>query len=107
MEGGTRGKSRGRVYDTGDLAANYCQGMSSLTQSSFVASTTDYSAHVAQEERLQNEVNEGKEEARTTKEETRMTKEIARQLQDHVKLMQQQLATMMERQLANTLTSTS
>jgi len=26
------GKSRGRVYRTKDLAANYCQGLSSLTQ---------------------------------------------------------------------------
>jgi len=41
------GKSRGRVYGTGDLAANYHQGVSSLTQLSFVASATDYFAHVA------------------------------------------------------------
>jgi len=50
------------------LAANYHQGVSSPIQLSFVASATNYSTHVAFEERLQNEVNEAKEEARTTKE---------------------------------------
>jgi len=44
------GKSRGRVYGIGDLAANYRQGMSSLTQASLVDSATDYSNHMAREE---------------------------------------------------------
>jgi len=35
------GKSRGRVYDTRDLAANYRQRVSFLTQPPFVASATD------------------------------------------------------------------
>ena len=67
------GKSRGRVYGTTDLAANYCQGVSALTQSSFIATAIDYSTQMAREERFQNKLNEAKEEARTTR-------EIAREL---------------------------
>jgi len=42
-----RGKSRGRVYGTTALAVNYRQGESSLTQSSFIATATDYSTQMA------------------------------------------------------------
>ena len=66
-------KSRGQVYGTTDLVANYRQGVSSLTQPSFVATATDYSTQMAREERFQNELNKAKEEARTTR-------EIAREL---------------------------
>jgi len=79
---------------------------------------------MAREEQFQNELNKAKEETRTTREivrelhdqmkfmqqeqkEARMAREIARELQDQMKLMQQQLATMMERQHADTSTGTS
>ena len=56
------GKSRDRVYSTIDLVANYRQRVSSLTQSSFVVTATDYSTQMAREERFQNKLNESKEE---------------------------------------------
>jgi len=106
------------------LAANYREGVSSLTQPSFIATATDYSTQMAREEQFQNELNEAKEEARTTREiarelqdqmkfmqqeqeEARMAREIARELQNRMKLMQQQPAIMMERQRADTSTGTS
>ena len=106
------------------MAANYRQGVSSLTQPSFIATATDYSTQMAREERFQNELNEAKEEARTAREiarelqdqmkfmqqeqeEARMARKIARELQNQMKLMQQQLATMMEHQRADTSTGKS
>jgi len=49
-----RGKSRGRVYGTTDLAANFCQGVSSLTQAS--AFDTSQSEHVIENQMLRAEL---------------------------------------------------
>ena len=48
------GKSRGRVYGTTDLAANFRKGVSSLTQAS--SSGTSQSGHVIENEMLHAEL---------------------------------------------------
>jgi len=48
------GKSRGQVYGTANLAANFCQGVSSLTQAS--AYNTSQSEHVVENQMLRAEL---------------------------------------------------
>jgi len=42
------GKSRDQVYDITNLASNFCQGVSSLTQPSLFVSSTSYCDHCAE-----------------------------------------------------------
>jgi len=46
------GKSRGRVYGTGDLAANFLRGASSLTQPSVLTSSIDHDYHLVENTQL-------------------------------------------------------
>jgi len=116
-----RGKSRGRVYGTGDSAANYHQGVSSLTQPSSFASASDFSVYTAREEEMDREIVQAKEEVRTKIEQARTTTEQARtvsekmvtaiarvhQLDDNLRMIKEQLVAMMERQHGDASTSTS
>jgi len=94
------GKSRGRVYGTGDLATNFCHGASSLTQPSVLASSVDHDDQLAENAQLKQQILEANAKA------DKVDKRSA-QLEDTVRLMQQQLAMMMKKHVADTSTSTS
>ncbi|XP_068495492.1 uncharacterized protein [Phaseolus vulgaris] len=94
------GKSRGRVYGTADLAANFRHGALSLTQPSVLASTIDRDEQFAQNSQLRHQILEATERANQANQRTAELKET-------VRLMQQQLAMMMERYVADTPIDTS
>jgi len=75
-----RGKSRGRVYGTGDLGANIQPGVTSLTQP-FLSHTKDERAR--HNERLEQEL--------------AVTKRHCAIIQEEMKLIRQQLALVLEK----------
>ena len=107
------GKSRGRVYGTADLAANYRQGVSFLTQPSSFASVDSFSFQAEREE-ITCEIIQSKEQARKVEEEANMaieqfvtTNTKLRQMEDDLRMVKEQLAAMMDRQRGDASTGTS
>jgi len=84
------GKSRGRVYGTGDLGANIQPGVTSLTQPSLSRTEDEHARH---NERLEQELAE--------------TKRYCAMIQEEMKLIRQQLALVLEKQSTNSSTGTS
>jgi len=93
------GKSRDRIYGVGDLAGNFYQGMSSLTQPSLLASTTNL---WAQNEQLRQKVRQANKKAEAATQRANSLNERTTQLEGPVQVMQKQLVMMVERQDGDT-----
>jgi len=79
------GKSRCRVYGTGDMVGNYHQGVSSLTQPLSFTFAGDFPVQTEKEKRMAREIVKIKQEARTTTEKVH-------QLEDDLRMVKEQLA---------------
>ena len=98
------GKSRGRCYGTADLASNIRHGVSSLTQPSILAPSSDYFSH---NEQLHQQVMQANERADQATQIAAQANQKCAMLEDKIKFMEQKLTMMMERQQGDTSTSTS
>ena len=105
------GKSRGQCYGTADLASNIRHGVSSLTQPSIFAPSSDY---FSLNEQLHQQVMQANEKADQATQRADQATQIAAQanqkcamLEDKIKFMEQKLIMMMERQQVDTSTCTS
>jgi len=85
------------------LAANYRQGVSSLTQPSSLASTENFSVQTEREE-MAREIIQAKEQARKTEEQAKtVTKQFViantklRQMEDDLRMVKEQLTVMIDR----------